>query len=127
MYIVQKRRLGIAHTIHIAIDQGFIEGSFVIYLGDNILSSGVKRYLQQFVERNSDVYILLSRVRDPCRFGVAVVRDDRVVKLIEKPKHSVSDLAIVGVYFFRDSDLVEKAFKTLKPSWRGEYEITKLI
>ncbi|MCC6058541.1 MAG: glucose-1-phosphate thymidylyltransferase, partial [Desulfurococcaceae archaeon] len=126
-YIVQGRRLGIAHAIHLAIEQRFIDKPFVVYLGDNILSHGIGKHLKRFVESGSDVYILLSRVKDPSRFGVAVIRDGRVVKLVEKPKEFVSDLAVVGVYFFRDPDLVEKAFKTLKPSWRGEYEITELI
>ena len=126
-YIVQGKRLGIAHAIHLAIERGFIDKPFVVYLGDNILSHDIEKHLKRFVESDSDVYILLSRVKDPSRFGVAVVRDGRVVRLVEKPKEFVSDLAVVGVYFFRDPDLVEKAFKTLKPSWRGEYEVTELI
>jgi len=126
-YITQERRLGIAHAIHLAIEQGFVDRPFVVYLGDNVLSGGVRKYLNMFMECGSDVYILLSRVKDPSKFGVAVLRDGRVVRLIEKPKEFISDLAVVGVYFFRDPDLVEKAFKTLKPSWRGEYEITELI
>jgi glucose-1-phosphate thymidylyltransferase len=126
-YIVQERRLGIAHAIHLAIERGFVDRLFVVYLGDNILSHGIEKHLKRFVESGSDVYILLSRVKDPSRFGVAVVEDGKVVRLVEKPKELISDLAVVGVYFFRDPDLVEKAFKTLKPSWRGEYEITELI
>jgi len=126
-YVSQERRLGIAHAIHLAIEQGFIDKPFVAYLGDNILSNGVKKHLKAFMEKGSDVYILLSRVKDPSKFGVAILRDGRVERLIEKPREFVSDLAVVGVYLFRDPDLVEKAFKTLKPSWRGEYEITELI
>jgi glucose-1-phosphate thymidylyltransferase len=126
-YIVQERRLGIAHAIHLAIEHEFIDKPFVVYLGDNILSRGVEKHLKKFVESGSDVYILLSKVKDPSRFGVAVIRDGKVVKLVEKPKKFISDLALVGVYFFRDPDLVEKAFKTLRLSWRGEYEITELI
>ena len=126
-YIVQEKRLGIAHAIHLAIEYGFVDKPFVVYLGDNILSSGIEKHVKKFVESDSDVYILLSRVKDPSRFGVAVIEDGKVVKLIEKPKEPISDLAVVGVYFFKNPDLVEKAFKTLKPSWRGEYEITELI
>ena len=126
-YIVQEKRLGIAHAIHLAIECGFIDKPFVVYLGDNILSSGIEKHVKKFVESDSDVYILLSRVKDPSRFGVAVIEDEKVVKLIEKPKEPISDLAVVGIYFFKNPDLVEKAFKTLKPSWRGEYEITELI
>ncbi|MGB9816180.1 MAG: glucose-1-phosphate thymidylyltransferase [Desulfurococcaceae archaeon] len=126
-YITQEKRLGIAHAIHLAIDHGFIDKSFIVYLGDNILSSGVRKHLEKFRERGSEVYILLSKVKDPSKFGVAVLKNGRIERLVEKPKEFISDLAVVGVYFFRDPDLVEKAFKTLKPSWRGEYEITELI
>jgi len=126
-YIKQERRLGIAHAIHLAIDNGFIEGPFVVYLGDNILAHGIEKFVKRFLEKQPDVYIMLCRVQDPSRFGVAVLRDGKIVKLVEKPKQFVSDMAVIGVYFFRDPDLVEKAFSTLKPSWRGEYEITELI
>jgi len=126
-YIKQERRLGIAHAIHLAIENGFIEGPFVVYLGDNILAHGIEKSVKRFLEEQPDVYIMLCRVRDPSRFGVAVLKDGRIVKLVEKPKEFVSEMAVIGVYFFRDPDLVEKAFSTLKPSWRGEYEITELI
>ena len=125
-YIEQPKRLGIAHAIHLAINHGFLDRPFVVYLGDNILAHGIKEYVKRFVEDESDVFILLSRVKDPSRFGVAVIKDGKIVRLIEKPKEFVSDLAVVGVYMFRDPDLVERAFRTLKPSWRGEYEITEL-
>jgi len=126
-YITQEKRLGIAHAIYLSIEEGFLDKSFIVYLGDNILSRGVRQNVRRFLEEDADVYILLSRVKDPSRFGVAVLRDGRVVRLVEKPREFVSDLAVVGVYMFRDPDLVVKAFRTLKPSWRGEYEITELI
>lgn len=126
-YIEQERRLGIAHAVHLAIEQGFINKPFVVYLGDNILSSSIKSYLKVFVEKGSDVYILLCRVKDPSKFGIAVIKNGKLEKLIEKPREFISDMAVVGVYMFRDPDLVEKAYRTLKPSWRGEYEITELI
>jgi len=126
-YIVQERRLGIAHAIHRAIEEGFIDGEFIAYLGDNILGDGVKKHVEEFLESHSDVHILLARVKNPSAFGVVVLEDDKVVKLVEKPREQISDLAVVGVYMFRDPDLVEKAFKKLKPSWRGEYEITELV
>lgn len=126
-YIRQGERLGIAHAIHLAVEEGFVDGPFVVYLGDNILAGGVRGFLERFLEEEPDVLILLSRVRDPGRFGVAVVRDGRVVRLVEKPREPPSNLALIGVYFFRDPDLVERAFTALKPSWRGEYEVTDLI
>ncbi len=126
-YVVQERRLGIAHAVFRALEEGFLKGPFIVYLGDNLLAGGVAKYVEAFLEGGSDVHILLSRVRDPSRFGVAVVRDGVVVRLVEKPREPVSDLALVGVYMFRDPDLYARAFKSLKPSWRGEYEITDLI
>lgn len=126
-YIKQERRLGIAHAIHRAIEEGFLDKDFVVYLGDNILSSGISMFVKKFQEGGGDVHILLTKVRDPQHFGVAVVRDGRIVKLVEKPRDLISDLAVIGVYFFRDPDIVERAFRGLKPSWRGEYEITELI
>ena len=126
-YVKQERRLGIAHAIKLSIEDGAIDAPFITYLGDNIVANGIKKYAKQFIESNSDVLILLSRVKNPSRFGVAVLEDGRVKRLIEKPKERLSDLAVIGVYFFRDPELVIKAFKTLKPSYRGEYEITDLI
>ena len=126
-YIHQVKRLGIAHAIYRGIEDGFLDKDFIVYLGDNILSDGIKHYVGSWRESGSDVHILLARVRDPRHFGVAVLRDSKVVKLVEKPREPISDLAVVGVYMFRDPDLVAKAFRTLKPSWRGEYEITELI
>jgi len=126
-YIEQLKRLGIAHAIHLAIEHGFINDSFITYLGDNILAQGISKYAERFEEEEPDAYVLLSRVRDPSRFGVALIEGGKIVKLIEKPKEFVSDKVVIGIYMFRDPDLVEKAFKDLKPSWRGEYEITELI
>lgn len=126
-YVRQEKRLGIAHAIRLAIECGFIDREFIVYLGDNIVEHGVAKYVEEFRSGEFDVYILLTKTRDPSRFGVTVIRDGRVVKLVEKPREPISDLAVIGVYMFRDPDLVEKAFSSLKPSWRGEYEITELI
>jgi len=122
-FIEQPERLGIAHAIHLAIENNFIKDSFLTYLSDNL-------FFEKFNEidfENYDVFVFLTKVKDPSRFGVAIVKDDRIEKLIEKPKEFISDLALTGLYYFRDPDLVEKAFSTLKPSKRGEYEITELI
>lgn len=126
-YIVQDKRLGIAHAIYRGIEEGFLDQEFIVYLGDNILSNGIAEYVTIWRERDSDVHILLAEVVDPRRFGVAIIRGNEIVKLVEKPREPISNMAVVGVYMFRDPDLVEKAFKTLKPSWRGEYEVTELI
>ncbi|MEM0488275.1 MAG: glucose-1-phosphate thymidylyltransferase [Candidatus Bathyarchaeia archaeon] len=126
-YIVQEKRLGIAHAIYKAIEEGFLDKDFIVYLGDNMLGEGIEKHVKTFIESSLDAYILLSPVRDPKHFGVALVKGGKIVKLVEKPKEPLSDLAVIGIYMFRDPDLVARAFKSLRPSWRGEYEITELI
>jgi glucose-1-phosphate thymidylyltransferase len=123
-YIPQEAPLGIAHAVLVAGD--FVAGQpFLVYLGDNVLLEGVSRFVEEFERTQPDAQIFLSRVPEPERFGVAVLEGDRVVRLVEKPREYVSDLALVGVYLFDDAIL--EAAATLQPSWRGEYEITEAI
>jgi len=126
-YVEQGERLGIAHAIHRAIEEG-ADGELVVYLGDNYFGEGVGGFVREFREGGYDVYIVLTKHRDPTRFGNAIISDGRVVRLIEKPREPPPNSYVVtGIYMFRDPDDVERAFKTLKPSARGEYEITELI
>ncbi|MGZ8629476.1 MAG: glucose-1-phosphate thymidylyltransferase [Actinomycetota bacterium] len=123
-FIPQDAPLGIAHAVVTA--EGFLgEEPFLLYLGDNVLLGGVLRFVEEFKRSDADAHILLARVPEPEHFGVAVLDGDRVVRLVEKPKEHLSDLALVGVYLFRSSIL--DACRTLEPSWRGEYEITEAI
>ena len=123
-YIEQEAPLGIAHAVMAAAD--FVRGEpFLLYLGDNVLLEGVTRFVEEFERNRPDAQILLTRVPEPEHFGVAVLEGERVVRLVEKPKEFVSDIALVGVYLFDDSIL--EAAATLSPSWRGEYEITEAI
>jgi len=123
-YIQQDAPLGLAHAVLTARD--FVAGQpFLMYLGDNILLEGLGRFVEGFERTRPDAQIFLARVPEPERFGVAVLDGDRVVRLVEKPRSYVSDLALVGVYLFDDSIL--EAADTLEPSWRGEYEITEAI
>jgi glucose-1-phosphate thymidylyltransferase len=123
-YLPQDAPLGLAHAVLVARD--FVAGQpFLMYLGDNVLLEGVSRFVEEFERNRPDAQIFLARVPEPERFGVAVLEGDRVVRLIEKPKEYVSDLALVGVYLFNDSIL--EAAETLELSWRGEYEITEAI
>jgi len=127
-YVYQLQRLGIAHAIHRAIEEGTISKSFVVHLGDNFFEEGVKRFVEAFISGDYDVFIVLTRARDPMRFGYVVLKDGNVFKLIEKPREPPpGGYTLTGFYGFRDPDLVEKAFRDLKPSQRGEYEITDLI
>jgi glucose-1-phosphate thymidylyltransferase len=123
-YIEQDAPLGLAHAVMTARD--FVAGQpFLMYLGDNVLLEGLKRFVDEFERTRPDAQIFLARVPEPERFGVAVLDGDRVVRLVEKPASFVSDLALVGVYLFDDSIL--EAADTLEPSSRGEYEITEAI
>jgi glucose-1-phosphate thymidylyltransferase len=123
-YIPQDEPLGLAHAVKIA--EPFLKDDpFVMFLGDNLIRDGITRLVQEFTESKANSHILLARVRNPEEFGVAELDGDRVVRLQEKPKHPKSDLALVGVYMFDKS--VFEAVRAIKPSARGELEITDAI
>ncbi len=123
-YIEQEAPLGLAHAVKISED--FLrEEPFVMYLGDNILKSGIKSLVEEFKEKKPNSLILLTEVPDPRLFGVAELKDGKVVRLVEKPKKPMSNLALVGVYMF-DFHVFE-AINAIKPSWRNELEITDAI
>jgi glucose-1-phosphate thymidylyltransferase len=123
-YIEQDAPLGLAHAVKISKD--FLgDEPFVMYLGDNILKSGIKSLVEEFKEKKPNSLILLTEVPDPRLFGVAELKDGKVVKLVEKPKKPMSNLALVGVYMF-DFHVFE-AVNAIKPSWRNELEITDSI
>jgi glucose-1-phosphate thymidylyltransferase len=123
-YIEQEAPLGLAHAVKISED--FLgEEPFVMYLGDNILKSGIKSLVEEFKEKKPNSLILLTEVPDPGLFGVAELKDGKVVRLVEKPKKPMSNLALVGVYMF-DFHVFE-AINAIKPSWRNELEITDAI
>ena len=124
-YIHQGEPKGIAHAIGLCED--FVgEDDFVVYLGDNLFQNGIRRYLEEFQKGDYDCYIILKEVEDPARFGVAKFDSNgRLVDVVEKPKHPPSNYAITGVYFFKP--VVFDMIRQLKPSWRGEYEITDAI
>ncbi|MFD9944490.1 glucose-1-phosphate thymidylyltransferase [Nonomuraea sp. NPDC059023] len=124
-YLRQEAPLGLAHAVLIARD--FLGGDdFVMYLGDNFLVGGINDIVSGFMAKKPDAQIMLTRVGDPRQFGVAELNPDGGVKsLEEKPQHPKSDLALVGVYLFTAT--VHEAVAELKPSWRGELEITDAI
>ena len=138
-YLPQDAPRGLAHCVLIARD--FLgDDDFVMYLGDNLLRSGIAAFAERFeADRDAALsprlgeqsqppaaQILLARVPDPQRFGVAVLDDHgNVVGLVEKPEVPPSDLALVGVYLFDPS--IHEAVRAIEPSPRGELEITDAI
>src|SRR5512144_1659310 len=123
-YIEQDAPRGLAHAV--LISEAFIQGEpFVVYLGDNLLAKGITPFVEQFTHDKPAAQILLARVPDPHRFGVAELRDGRVIRLVEKPREPVSDYALVGVYMFGPD--VFASVKRIKPSFRNELEITDAI
>ena len=124
-YIRQDAPLGLAHCVLIA--QDFLgEDDFVMYLGDNFIIGGITELVQEFREGTYDAQILLTKVENPSQFGVAELGPDgRVTTLVEKPKEPKSDLALVGVYMFRHG--IHDAVRAIKPSPRGELEITDAL
>ncbi len=123
-YIPQDAPLGIAHAVKIS--REFIDNdSFVLFLGDNFIRDGIVDLVEEFRSGSVNSQILLYRVPNPEAFGVADVRDGRVVRVVEKPKNPPSDLAIIGIYMF-DRHVFD-AIERIKPSARGELEITDTI
>jgi glucose-1-phosphate thymidylyltransferase len=123
-YIEQPDPKGIAHAV--LISRKFLDDdSFIVYLGDNLLKESIPKLAKEFQDSRADVMVVVSKVKDPSRFGVVKIENEKVVKLVEKPKQFLSDLALTGVYFFHQS--IFPAIETLKPSWRNELEITEAI
>jgi glucose-1-phosphate thymidylyltransferase len=124
-YIRQEAPLGLAHAVLAARD--FLQDDdFVMYLGDNFIVGGITALVEEFSAARPDAQIMLTKVADSRDFGVAELDDGgQVIGLEEKPRQPKSDLALVGVYMFTAA--VHEAVRELKPSWRGELEITEAI
>lgn len=120
-YGYQEGEGGIADALKICED--FVgKDKMVVVLGDNIIEKNIKATVKDFKAQKSGAKILLTKVDHPDQYGVAEVKGDKIIKIIEKPKKFISDLAVIGIYFY-PNDVFSK-IKTLKPSKRGELEIT---
>lgn len=120
-YTYQRGEGGIADALSLA--EHFADGEkVVVVLGDNILEDDLTPFVQKFVQQKSGARIFLKEVEEPERFGVPVIRGNKIVKIEEKPKKPKSRYAVTGIYMY--DARVFKIIKTLKPSRRGELEIT---
>jgi glucose-1-phosphate thymidylyltransferase len=123
-YIEQDAPRGLAHAVKIS--EPFIgNDAFVMYLGDNLLNKGITHFVEEFAREKPAAQILLARVPDPQMFGVAELRNGKVVRLVEKPKEPIGDLALVGVYMFGPE--IFESVGRIQPSFRNELEITDAI
>ncbi|MFQ5651733.1 MAG: sugar phosphate nucleotidyltransferase [bacterium] len=120
-YTYQEGEGGIAEALRLA--EYFADGdSVVVVLGDNIIEKSIKTAVENFQKQAAGAKILLKKVEDPWRFGVAELQGDRVVEVVEKPKDPKSDLIVTGIYMY-DARVFE-FIRELRPSDRGELEIT---
>ena len=124
-YIEQNDPLGLAHAVQVSAD--FLgDDRFVMFLGDNVIQGGISGLIAEFAHSQWNSQIVLTRVAQPEQYGVAQLNADGTIhRLIEKPKEPPSDLALVGIYMFDHH--VMQAVNSIKPSWRGEFEITDAI
>lgn len=124
-YILQIEPAGLAHAVKIA-HHYLQDDNFIMYLGDNLINADLGSHIREFTRAGYDTSILLKQVPNPSSFGVAELdASGQVRQLVEKPKTPKSDLALVGVYLFTPQ--IFEAIAQIKPSWRGELEITDAI
>lgn len=120
-YTYQEGEGGIAHALDLA--EFFADkDKIVVMLGDNIIEKNIKKQVEAFGKQEKGAKILLKKVHDPQRFGVPVFDNNKIIRIEEKPKAPKSEYAITGIYMY--DNRVFDIIKTLKPSDRGELEIT---
>jgi glucose-1-phosphate thymidylyltransferase len=120
-YAYQQGEGGIADALKLA--EHFADGEPIcVVLGDNIIEGNIKKAVDDFKGQGGGAKIILKEVHDPERFGVATLKDGKVQKIVEKPKQPETNLAVIGIYMFDEK--VFEICRTLKPSARGELEIT---
>ncbi|MBI4354284.1 MAG: NTP transferase domain-containing protein [Candidatus Omnitrophica bacterium] len=120
-YTYQRGEGGIAEALHLT--EHFADGEkIVVILGDNILERSIRPSIERFAAQSAGARLLLKEVEDPERFGVADLRDGKIVGIEEKPAQPKSSFVVTGIYMYDEQ--VFDIIKTLKPSGRGELEIT---
>ena len=122
-YKVQDEAGGIAQALSLARD--FVGNEkVVVILGDNVFEDNISEFVNDFENSNYEAMVFLKDVEDAQRFGVAEIDGERIVSIEEKPKHPKSNLAVTGLYMYTSK--VFDIIKTLRPSARGELEITDI-
>ncbi len=123
-YIEQDEPRGIAHAIRLC--KEFVNNEkFLVFLGDNIIQKPIIDFVENFNKSDYDATVLLCEVDNPSRFGIAYVKNEKIVKITEKPKWPKSNLAVTGIYLL--TPLIFEVIDNLKPSWRNELEITDAL
>jgi glucose-1-phosphate thymidylyltransferase len=125
-FIFQDEPRGLAHAVKLS-EQFMDNDNFIMYLGDNLLKGGSADFIKDFTESKVDASLLLTEVEDPTQYGVALIDEQKkiIVKLLEKPKNPPSNLSIVGIYGL--TQRIFEAIDHIRPSWRGELEITDAL
>lgn len=120
-YAIQNKQLGVADALKNANPFFTKQESVAVILGDNIFTNNFKEAIDNFTD---GACIALKEVNDPERFGIATLKDNKIIKIVEKPKLPESNLAAIGFYIYDDT--LFNRLNTLSPSARGEYEITDI-
>ena len=120
---VQEEANGIAYALSLA--ENFANGDKItVILGDNIATHSIKRYVSHFLNQDSGAKVLLRKVSDPERYGVAALDEMKIIEIQEKSEKPKSDYAVIGIYMYDNK--VFDIIRTIAPSERGEYEITSV-
>ena len=123
-YIQQDFPKGIAHAVRLC--KEFVgKEKFVVFLGDNIIQKSIDEYADNFLNSDAAASILLCEVDNPSQFGIAEIKNEKIIKLTEKPKAPLTNLAVTGIYFL--TPLIFDLIDDLKPSWRNEFEIVDAL
>jgi glucose-1-phosphate thymidylyltransferase len=125
-FIYQDRPGGLAHAVKTAREY-LGNDRFIMYLGDNLLKGGSKRFIDEFRDSSVEASLLLTEVDNPEQYGLALVDEQKkiITKLLEKPKNPPTNLSIVGIYGMTPK--IFEAIDSIKPSWRNELEITDAL
>ena len=125
-FIFQDHPGGLAHAVKVSKD--FLgDDKFIMYLGDNLLKGGSRDFIHDFAVSSVAASLLITKVDNPQDYGQALIdeREKIILKLVEKPKETLSNLTLVGIYGL--SPIIFKAIDNIKPSWRNQFEITDAL